>query len=526
MVKNIFNFITIITKNVIVHKMIILFLALIFITAIIELALGYVPNSRFQKFLGIALSAAIIGLSSAVLLEALSAWSIILSFFSIFRVINIFRLVGGRKQKKYLKAVYLRSSQYLVIYQVVILLVASVTKLLGFHYQDKWYLLAVFEILSASVILASLIRSSKRSSPIMTSKYLTDTELPSITVAIPARNETIDLDECLNSLISSDYPKIEILVLDDCSQEKKTPEIIRQFAHDGVRFVAGTQPPDNWTAKNFAYQKLIEESNGKYILFCGVDTRFSSYTLRKMIEVMIAKDKSMLSFIPVNYLPEGGGSGQIKAISLQPWRYFWELGLPRRRLNRPAVLSTCWLIDKKKLLSYGSFKAVSRNILPERYFAGRANKDNGGYGFIQSDDLLGLFCKKNFRDQYGTAIRTRYPVLKQRMELASLLALSEALIFFFPLVILYIGFRHSFIVLFIIGVLTLVINAVSFYKVVKITYQKSLPLSFLLAPFIAALDIYMLLNSMWQYEFSEVIWKGRNVCIPVMRIEPRLPDDH
>jgi hypothetical protein len=100
------------------------------------------------------------------------------------------------------------------------------------------------------------------------------------------------------------------------------------------------------------------------------------------------------------------------------------------------------------------------------------------------------------------------------------------LIFFFPLVILYIGFRHSFIVLFIIGVLTLVINAVSFYKVVKITYQKSLPLSFLLAPFIAVLDIYMLLNSMWQYEFSEVIWKGRNVCVPVMRIEPRLPDDH
>jgi chlorobactene glucosyltransferase len=501
--------------------MITLFILVIIASSVAELILGYLNKGRLQRFLGIGLAAIIVGISSAVLLDAVAAWSIILCFFSIFRIINIFRLIDGRKQKEYLRSVYLRSSQFLVIYQLITLILALVAKWVGVGFQGKWYLLAGFELISTIVITMSFSRSSKRSRPLKTTHHLADSDLPSITVAIPARNETIDLDECLTSLISSDYPKMEILVLDDSSQEKKTPEIIRQFAHDGVRFVAGSQPPDSWSAKNFAYEQLVEEANGKYILFCGVDTRFSSDTLRKMVEVMIAKKKTMLSFIPVNYLPK---TSQLKAISLQPWRYFWELGLPRRRLNRPPVLSTCWLIEKSKLIGYGSFKAVSRNVLPERYFAGQAITEKDGYSFVQSDDMLGLFCQKSYPEQFATSIRTRYPALKQRMELASLLSLSEALIFFFPLVIVYIGFIHSFMGLFLVGLICLVSNAVTFYKVVKLTYQQSIAVSLLLTPFMAVLDIFMLLSSMWQYEFREVIWKGRNVCVPVMRVEPKLPD--
>jgi hypothetical protein len=28
---------------------------------------------------------------------------------------------------------------------------------------------------------------------------------------------------------------------------------------------------------------------------------------------------------------------------------------------------------------------------------------------------------------------------------------------------------------------------------------------------------------MWQYEFGEVIWKDRNICIPIMQVVPELP---
>jgi hypothetical protein len=42
-------------------------------------------------------------------------------------------------------------------------------------------------------------------------------------------------------------------------------------------------------------------------------------------------------------------------------------------------------------------------------------------------------------------------------------------------------------------------------------------------PIMAALDVAVMQRSMWLYEFSEVIWKGRNVCLPVMHVTPHLP---
>jgi len=81
---------------------------------------------------------------------------------------------------------------------------------------------------------------------------------------------------------SHDYPKLEIIVLDDCSQNKHTPEIIRSFAHDGVRFIQGEHPKPTWLAKNQAYDRLAQESSGEFILFCGVDVRFSQTVCVKL----------------------------------------------------------------------------------------------------------------------------------------------------------------------------------------------------------------------------------------------------
>ncbi len=42
----------------------------------------------------------------------------------------------------------------------------------------------------------------------------------------------------------------------------------------------------------------------------------------------------------------------------------------------------------------------------------------------------------------------------------------------------------------------------------------------LLMPVAFATDLALLHISFWKYEFSSIEWKGRNVCIPVMRMEP------
>lgn len=60
-------------------------------------------------------------------------------------------------------------------------------------------------------------------------------------------------------------------------------------------------------------------------------------------------------------------------------------------------------------------------------------------------------------------------------------------------------------------------------KVMNLTYRTFLLRGFVLLPFAALYDIALLNYSMWQYEFHEVLWKGRNICMPVMRVYPALP---
>ena len=87
--------------------------------------------------------------------------------------------------------------------------------------------------------------------------------LPTVSVCIAARNEVHALSQCLERVLQSDYEKLEVLVLDD-SSEDDTPHIIKSFAHAGVRFIAGRDIPAGWLGKNHANQTLALEASGDY----------------------------------------------------------------------------------------------------------------------------------------------------------------------------------------------------------------------------------------------------------------------
>ena len=68
-------------------------------------------------------------------------------------------------------------------------------------------------------------------------------DLPTVSVCISARNETHAMTQCLERIVASDYPKLEVIVLDDGSRDN-TSLLIKSFAHAGVRFIEGSSLPD------------------------------------------------------------------------------------------------------------------------------------------------------------------------------------------------------------------------------------------------------------------------------------------
>ncbi len=488
--------------------------ASLFLIVILEVTDCYLPGGSYRKIVTY-ISVAFITIDSLLVFYLRpSVWALLLMYFSVFRVFNLFKLIDGRKQLDYLRHSFLRSSISLPSYQALVLAATFLINKFDISYRDKWALVISIELIALIIVAMSLRRGLVKTRPKLKEGFVEDKKLPAVTVAIPARNETVDLEECLVSLVASDYPKLEILVLDDCSQLKRTPEIIRQFAHDGVRFLEGTPPSGSWTAKNFAYEQLADEANGEVILFCGVDVRFDKQTLRKMVELKLVKHKTMMSFMPINTEPERRFLG----LFIQPLRYLWELGLPRKTFNRPPVLSTGWLIDRKVLKDNGSFKAVMRDITPERYFARQTAQKHDGYSFICLGREFGFSSTKTYSAQFETAVRTRYPLLKQRLENVSILNIAELVVFIAPIGLFLYELITMEWLLMAVSLVNILIASYVFYKITKLTYGHSVWLSLFIYPLIFACDVWLLRYSMWKYEFSEVIWKGRNVCIPVMGV--------
>jgi len=486
----------------------------------LELLIWLPPPWRWRKALSSVLFVGLALVNMAIIAIEPRLWTAVLVFLGLYRMLNLLRLAKGRIQANYLYHASRRTAGWLIGLQAGDLALARLANYYQINLLQGLYLLAAAQIAVSLVMLLTITRHLRTTKPPKLARADADRDLPSLTVAIPARNETADLEDCLQSLIASDYPKLEILVLDDCSQNKRTPEIIRGFAHDGVRFIAGTEPPGQWLAKNHAYAQLAEEANGELLLFCGVDVRFETGSVRAVVETALQKHKNMVSIIPKNTVP---GRWNVRPVLLQPGRYAWELALPRRLLNRPPVLSSCWLISQTALREAGGFAAVSRQAIPESYLARQAAGPKDGYSFLRSDAGIGIVSRKSVDEQLATAVRTRYPQLHRRPELVAMVSLAEFSALSAPLVLLVAAlFSQAWLLAALSGIAYLA-GAAAYSKIVSLAYHKFLIKGLWLLPAAALYDIGILNYSMWQYEFREVIWKGRNICIPVMRVVPDLP---
>jgi glycosyltransferase involved in cell wall biosynthesis len=488
--------------------------------AIAESGLTFTPRGNRRTILG-GLSLALTMFGCAIIVtSSFSVGTILALLVGGYRAVNVMRAVEGRMHEAYLRAAVRRSSIYLFITHLAVLLITWQWHAHNHSRMDS-AVAATGAILSAAfscyIFGNTLIRlqRSRFGNPPRTAVA----KLPTLSLLIPARNETDGLDECIEAALKIDYPKLEIIVYDDCSQDK-TPELIKSYAHDGVRFIQGTPPPDNWLPKNHAYDQLAQEATGKLLFFMGVDVRLAEDSISKVVDYVLANNLEMISL-----LPRRTGQSLLGTI-VQPMRYWLEIALPQFITNRPPVLSTAWLINKNTYKQLGGMKAVTRAIIPETFFARELAKQKK-YRFVRASDGLNVLTKKSITEQIATAIRTRYPLVHRRPEYVLLLSLFEVFALLAPFALLIMAaarppFKTHHVVIISLGISAALLVAAHVIITLR-TNPKSWWVSLVSFPFVVLCELILLHISMVRYEFSSVSWKGRNVCLPVMHAFPSLP---
>lgn len=331
-------------------------------------------------------------------------------------------------------------------------------------------------------------------------------DMPTVSVCIPARNETHALSQCLERVLASRYPKLEILVLDDNSNDD-TSILIKSFAHAGVRFIPGKPLPSGWLGKNHAYAVMAQEASADVLVFMDVDVSVDSLTFDRLMAVFMSRKLAMLSVIPYRR-----DRRRLSAL-FGTLRYVWEVILASKK--RPASASALWMIARDTLNDIG-LEAFSSSVKPEAHLAKRVQAQ-GQYQALVGNSLLEVGFEKRYLSQIETAERVYFPLFGHTY-LAAIAGFLLMALLAFPVIGVVLAVLVATPQLMPIITITNLINlllGVALLVVFEQTAQpRGVPFGALLWPWRIAQDACIIVISIIKYATHRVTWKGRNVSAP------------
>ena len=125
---------------------------------------------------------------------------------------------------------------------------------------------------------AALLLDPSAASP----STLTETRQPLVSVIVPARNEARDVPQTLRSLRAQDHAEIEIIVVDDESEDGTAAAARAALAGHARAWVLGGAPrPDTtWAGKTWALTQGVARAQGEWLLFTDADVELHPSALR------------------------------------------------------------------------------------------------------------------------------------------------------------------------------------------------------------------------------------------------------
>src|SRR4030088_1253483 len=125
-----------------------------------------------------------------------------------------------------------------------------------------------------------------------------DADCTRISILFAARDEEEKLPAALATLMEIDYPNLEIIAVDDRSNDA-TRRILDDYAaaHPRLRVVHVTDLSSGWLGKPHALQKAYEISTGNWLLFTDADVRFKPDVLRRAVTLVTKHNLDHLSLL-------------------------------------------------------------------------------------------------------------------------------------------------------------------------------------------------------------------------------------
>jgi chlorobactene glucosyltransferase len=125
--------------------------------------------------------------------------------------------------------------------------------------------------------------------------------VPTVSIIVPARNEEINISDCLAGLAGLNYPveKLQIIVVNDHSSDR-TGEIVDGFIAQcpNMEQIHGQPLPEDWTGKSHSCWQGANKARGEWLIFLDADTYVKPGLLSSSIYFAVCNRLDLLSVIP------------------------------------------------------------------------------------------------------------------------------------------------------------------------------------------------------------------------------------
>lgn len=364
----------------------------------------------------------------------------------------------------------------------------------------------------ATLLLNTIINLRLLSAP-KVSVALDDTEeAPLVSILVPARNEERSIAQCVESLALQDYPRCEIIVLDDQSDDK-TAIIVERLArrYPNVRLLHGGELPPNWHGKANACAQLAKEANGEWLLFVDADAVLApqcvSVTLRQARE----RHADLLTMIPTSLV---GSFGEALLLPIIPLTF--AAFLPHVLVTHhpsplfAGALGQFLLFRRDAYLRIGGHAAVRTDIVEDIQLSRLVKRHGGQLVWIDGTALMHVRMYHNFAEAWRGITKSAFAAINYSLPILLPGVVVCVALFCGPYIFLALGLIHHPTLgpLLWLPLLQVVCLWITNLLVMR-RFHLPLALVFLQAGTMLAM-ILTTLHAAIQTEFgSGIVWKGR-----------------
>jgi len=335
---------------------------------------------------------------------------------------------------------------------------------------------------------------------------------PLISVIVPARNEARDIQAALDSLLRQEGVNLEIIAVNDHSQDA-TGRIMDDAARSDPRLRVIHHPPlePGWLGKANAMRAGLEGAAGEYILFSDADVIYHPRGLVSAFNEMRQRDYDLISCLP-----------------LVKFRLFWEHAMlpmliaglaklvPEKRQQDPgrpdAMASGALILVRRDVLrQIDDLQSIRGNMADDVALAREVKRAGFRTGYRFGPQLMSIEMFKSNREAFVSTTKNILLVIEDSIWLAPLIPFYTLILFWLPLYVLARGLWQQDLFLAGAGLGVYLVQYLSLFITRGLFSFR--PLKALAFPLAAAVVAYCLSRAYVLRLQGKIDWRGRTIRV-------------